>query len=70
MFSLTDPYPEGLPKMVEMTDTEKAQAWQTHRKCCVELAIQAGVGSSNIIEVAKLIDSYIVTKSELEKVAK
>ena len=47
--------------------TQIAQAWQGHRRLCVELALKCGASSDEVLDVAKRISEYIITKSDLEK---
>lgn len=47
--------------------TRIMHAWQGHRWRCLQMAIQAGAAGDGALTLAKSIDSYIITKSELEK---
>lgn len=52
--------------MAEKTATEIAHAWQSFRERCIELAIKSGAESAQVLDTAKLIATYIVTKDEHE----
>lgn len=55
-----------------MTDEEQkvGHLWQGHRWQCAKLAVKSGAQGVEIITLAKSIDEYIMTKSELEKSVK